>query len=67
MTLARPAVAGSTVRLYAIWLMLVFSLLAWRNNAYYTGGLDPTVLAKALLGFLAAGLAFDAAARGGAR
>lgn len=34
-------------------VMLTLSLLAWRNGDYYSGGLDPVVVAKAALGLAA--------------
>ncbi len=36
-----------------ICLLLAASNVAWRQDAYFTGSLDPTVLAKAILGLLA--------------
>ena len=41
-----------------MWSLLVVSLLSWRAAVYYTGGLDPVVLAKSLLSVVAFVLAF---------
>jgi hypothetical protein len=38
-------------------LLLVASVLSWRRGVYFSGALDPVVLAKAVLGCLALGLA----------
>lgn len=43
-----------TPRLFASCLLLVVAVVAWRAGAFFTGGADPVVLAKALL----TGLAF---------
>lgn len=45
---------GPTVAL----VLLVISLLAWRDSVFYTGGADPVVLAKALVSVLALALAW---------
>jgi hypothetical protein len=34
-------------------VLLIVSLLAWRNGDYYAGGLDPVVIAKAAMGLVA--------------
>ena len=44
-------------RLYLIWVLLTVSLLSWRSRVFYSGGLDPTVAAKAVLTFFAIALA----------
>lgn len=64
--LDRAAPAGVS-RLYVIWTLLLAALLSWRNGVYYSGGLDPTVVAKAALTVLALVLAIDAAYRAAPR
>jgi hypothetical protein len=39
--------------LLVTWTLVVVSLLSWRNEAYYSGGLDAVVAAKALLSVVA--------------
>lgn len=34
---------------FLIWLLLVASLVPWRNGVFYDGGLDPVVVGKAIL------------------
>lgn len=36
-------------QLTLLWLILVFSVVAWRQGSLFTGGLDPVVIVKALL------------------
>lgn len=55
-----PASVG---RLYLVWILLLASLLSWRTGTYYSGGLDPTVAAKALLSLIALGVCVDSAVR----
>jgi hypothetical protein len=57
----------STRRLYVVWILLLASLISWRSGTYYSGGLDPTVIAKALLSVLALALGIDAAVRANPR
>ena len=40
------------------WILTVVSLLAWRFGVYYSGGVDPVVLAKATLNVVAFLIAF---------
>ncbi|MHA7242839.1 O-antigen ligase family protein [Paeniglutamicibacter antarcticus] len=35
--------------MYGIWIVTVSCVVAWRQGAFYTGGLDPVVIIKALL------------------
>jgi len=59
----RPAVTTSNRRirgtaphrrtLLITWILVVVSVLAWRNEAYYSGGLDVVVVAKAVLSVVA--------------
>lgn len=46
-----------TWRLYAVWILLIISLVSWRTRVFYTGGVDPTVAAKAALTLIAMALA----------
>lgn len=49
---AQPDFNPSRTRLIAIWfvqLMLVMSVLPWRRDELFDGGLDPTVVGKALV------------------
>ena len=50
------------IRLVLIWTMLLVGVISWRSDVYYEGGLDPVVMAKALLSMTALGLAAAAAA-----
>lgn len=43
-----PVPAGR-IALPAIWAMLVFSTVAWRQGSFYSGGLDPVVVLKAAI------------------
>lgn len=54
---ARSPVVRRGVALFA-WVLLVVSLLAWRTGVFYSGGLDPVVIGKALLDVVALGIAF---------
>lgn len=40
------------------WSLVLVGLIPWRSGEYFTGGLDPVVIAKALLSLLALGAAF---------
>ncbi len=40
-------------RMYAVWTILFVSLLPWRTRVFYSGGTDPTVVAKAALTLVA--------------
>ncbi|WP_137293329.1 O-antigen ligase family protein [Nocardioides dongxiaopingii] len=40
------------VRLVLLWSLVLLSVLPWRQGAYFTGGLDPVVLAKSAVGGL---------------
>lgn len=46
------------IRLHAIWLLVIASVVAWRDGTFYAGGIDPTVVAKAVLSVIALGLAW---------
>jgi O-antigen ligase len=46
------------LRLLACALLLVLTTVGWRRGEYFTGSLDPVVLAKALLSITALGVAF---------
>lgn len=47
-----------------VCLLLVFSLLAWRNGVYYSGGFDGVVVAKAAVGCAALAMAWFSAPAG---
>lgn len=55
------------LRLMTMWVLLLASLLPWRTGAYYSGGLDPTVIAKAAVGLAALGLSIEMATHRSAR
>ena len=57
----RPDRSG--ILLHVTVLLLVASVLSWRRGVYFSGALDPVVLAKAALGCLALGLALYGWAR----
>lgn len=57
----RPALPDRSGYLAA--LLLVSSTITWRQGSYYSGGVDPVVAAKALLGVMAAVLARRAVER----
>jgi hypothetical protein len=38
---------------FAIWLLMLVSLVSWRRGVYFSGGLDPVVLSKAAIGIVA--------------
>lgn len=38
---------------YAIWLLVLISLVPWRKGVYYEGGADPVVVSKAVLQIVA--------------
>lgn len=46
------------LQLTALWILVVFCVVAWRQGSFYSGGLDPVVLAKAVLQSAALGWAF---------
>lgn len=46
------------LRLLLVWTMVLVSVISWRSDTYYSGGLDPVVVAKAALSVLALGLSF---------
>lgn len=50
------------IRLVLTWTMLLIGVISWRSDAYYEGGLDPVVVAKAGLTLVALGVAAVAAA-----
>src|SRR3954453_18305074 len=62
-TSIRPALTTSNRRtrgsapprheLLITWILVLVSVLSWRNEAYYSGGLDAVVVAKALLSVVA--------------
>jgi hypothetical protein len=51
----------------AVWTMLIVSLLTWRKGAFYNGGLDPVVAAKALLVFIGLAISLNLMRRLGPR
>lgn len=57
----RPSAAAWDRRrflaLLAIWLLVLASLVSWRRGSIYSGGLDTTVVAKAVLALVAVGAA----------
>jgi hypothetical protein len=55
---ASESLSPSTLRVAVVWGMVTVSLLSWRNDVYYSGGLDPVVLAKSLLSVVAFVLAY---------
>lgn len=51
---AEPAGApGRRTGLVVLWVLVLLSVLPWRTGAYFSGGLDPVVAGKSLLGGLA--------------
>jgi hypothetical protein len=50
-------------RLLLVTLLVVTSTVSWRRAQYFSGSLDPVVLAKGLLSVLALSLAYSAARR----
>lgn len=44
---------GRHRRLTVLWVLILLSVLPWRQGAYFTGGLDPVVVAKSMVGVLA--------------
>jgi O-antigen ligase len=48
---------------YALWLLLLASVVAWRKGVYFDGGVDQVVLGKAVLQIVALCLAFLAWAK----
>ncbi|MFW3170533.1 hypothetical protein [Geodermatophilus sp. CPCC 206100] len=61
---ARPSPLRGTGTRYLIALLLVAGTVGWRRGQYFSGSLDPVVLAKAALTLLAVVLALLAAAAG---
>lgn len=67
-----PLVAGATrlvsrrlwVALFVVFLLVVLSVVPWRRGAIYSGGVDIVVVAKAVLSFVAFGLAVGVRALG---
>lgn len=57
----------STATLHLVVVLLVASVLSWRRGVYFSGALDPVVVAKAGLGGLALLLALLAFLRSGRR
>lgn len=49
---------SQTFRLMCVWVMLLFSVLSWRSGAYYSGGVDPVVAAKAMLSLASLAIAW---------
>ena len=47
-----PAEA-SDLRVIVVWILVTVSLLSWRSDVYFSGGLDPVVLAKSFVSLLA--------------
>jgi O-antigen ligase len=54
-------------RVRLIALLVVLAAVTWRRGEYFSGSLDPVVLAKALVSFVALGLAFLLAQSGPGR
>lgn len=52
-----PIIGRVPLRLQLVCLLLVVASVSWRSDAYYDGGVDPVVLAKAALTLLALALA----------
>lgn len=48
---------GARWQLYACCILLVACTISWRRQTYFTGGLDPVVAAKGVIGVVAAGIA----------
>jgi hypothetical protein len=51
----RPVTRGAAP--FAIWLLMLVSLVSWRRGVYFTGGLDPVVMLKAAIGIVALAVA----------
>ncbi|WP_436705026.1 hypothetical protein, partial [Geodermatophilus sp. CPCC 205761] len=63
-TPARPSPLRGAGARYAVALLLVASTVGWRRGQYFSGSLDPVVVAKAALSVLAVVLALLAASAG---
>ena len=59
---AAPQRAGYG-KLVVTWVLLVVSVLAWREGVYFSGGIDPVVIGKSLLVLMALWIAWLEAAR----
>jgi hypothetical protein len=53
----RSAWIGAPERVRLVALLVVLAAVTWRRGEYFSGSLDPVVLAKALVSFVALGLA----------
>jgi hypothetical protein len=64
-----PELEDSAVKwqVTAVWVMLIVSLLTWRKGAFYNGGLDPVVAAKAMLVFIGLAISVNLMRRLGPR
>ncbi|MGI9821989.1 O-antigen ligase family protein [Agromyces sp. Marseille-Q5079] len=49
----RPPVSGRQAAFFAVWVLLVVSVVSWRPGVLFTGGIDPVVIAKAAVGLTA--------------
>lgn len=49
----RAPVSGRQAAFFAVWVLLVFSVVSWRPGVLFTGGVDPVVISKALVGLAA--------------
>lgn len=63
---AEPKGADARWQLYACCVLLVACTISWRRQTYFTGGLDPVVAAKGVIGVVAAAIAALLAHRRGA-
>ena len=62
---ARVATTGRPVVIapYLIWFLVLASLISWRRDVFFSGSLDPVVVAKAIVGGVAFLLALFVPAR----
>ncbi|WP_348788993.1 O-antigen ligase family protein [Leifsonia sp. NPDC080035] len=58
-----PRTDGGRGTLYVVWLLLLASIVPWRRDVYFEGGLDPVVVAKAVIGVAALLVAASVASR----
>jgi hypothetical protein len=64
---ATPVRTPSTAALTAVALLVVVGNVGWRRGEYFTGSLDPVVVAKALVSLVALAVAFGLARSGSRR
>jgi len=48
-----PPSEASDLRVTVVWVLVTVSLLSWRSDVYFSGGLDPVVLAKSVVSVVA--------------